>query len=58
MLPGVPGAELTVTAKVWAADVPQVLLAVTVMLPLVVLELAVMVFVVELPVQPTGSVQV
>jgi hypothetical protein len=49
----------TVTANVCAADDPhEALLAATEMLPLVVLAVVVMAVVVEVPVQPPGSVHV
>ena len=48
----------TVTANVCVADVPQLLLAVTVMFPLAPLAVVVIEFVVEVPVQPPGNVHV
>ena len=47
-----------VTARVLGVLLPQELLAVTVMLPEVVLEVTLMEFVVDEPVQPEGNVQV
>ena len=47
---------MAVTANVRAVEVPQVLLAVTEMFPLVVLAVAAMEFVVDVPVHPPGSV--
>jgi hypothetical protein len=59
ILPGVAGiAVLTTILKVCAGDVPQLLFAVTVMFPLVVLAVAVMEFVAELPLHPPGNVHV
>jgi hypothetical protein len=58
IVPGVAGMELTVTAKVCTGDEPQVLLAVTVTLPLVEPESAVIEFVVDVPVHPVGNVHV
>ena len=49
---------LTVTASVAAADDPHALLAVTVTFPLVALAVALIEFVVEVPVHPPGRVQV
>ena len=51
-------AVLIVTGKVLAALVPQELVAVTVIFPAVALGVAEILVVVELPVQPTGNVQV
>lgn len=56
MLPGIVGTVLTVTANDCAADEPQELLAETVTFPLVLLAVAVIEVVVELPVQPVGNV--
>ena len=58
MVPGVAGVLVAVTANVCAEDVPQELLAATVMLPLVALAVVVIVDVVDAPVQPLGNVQV
>ena len=59
IVPGAAGIEaFTVTTNVWFVDEPQALFAVTVMFPLVVLEVEVIEFVVEVPVQPPGKVQV
>lgn len=57
-MPGVAGTELTVTANVCTGDEPQVLLAVTVTLPLVEPESAVIELVVDVPVHPVGNVHV
>ena len=56
--PGVAGADVGVTAKVAAEDVPHVPVAVTLTLPAVALGVAEMLFVVDAPVQPPGNVQV
>ena len=57
--PGVAGvAVLTVMACDDADDVPQPLLAVTVILPAVELAVAVIEVVVDVPVQPLGNVHV
>ena len=58
IVPGVAGIVFTVIAKVTAAEFPQVLFAVTVMFPLVALAVALILFVVDVPVQPPGNVQV
>ena len=58
MAPGVAGADETLTASVCAAVLPQPLLAVTETLPLVEEGVVVIEFVVEVPVQPLGKVQV
>ena len=58
MVRGVEGILSTVTLKDCAADEPQILFAVTVMLPLVVLEVTVMELDVELPVHALGRVHV
>ena len=58
MLPGMAGALFTVMLNVWADEVPQVLLATTVILPLLELAVVFMEVVVELPVHPPGNVQV
>lgn len=58
MVPGVARAVLTVIANDCAADVPQLLLADTVMLPLVVLAVVVIEVDVDEPVHPLGSVHV
>ena len=58
MVRGVEGMLFTVTLNDCAADEPQILFAVTVMLPLVVLEVAEMKLDVELPVHPLGRVHV
>jgi hypothetical protein len=56
--PGVNGDEFAVIAMLCGAEDPQVLFAVTVIFPLVELAVAFMEFVVEVPVQPLGNVQV
>jgi hypothetical protein len=58
ILPGVVGAALTVKANVETAEVPQVLLALTVILPPVEPVVTFMLLVVEVPVHPLGRVQV
>jgi hypothetical protein len=58
IVPGVAGIELTVTANVCAGEAPHTLSAVTVMFPLVALAVVVIEFVVEVPLQPEGIVQV
>jgi len=59
IVPGVDGAEVvTAIANEAAALLPQELSAVTVIFPLVELEVVVMVFVVDVPLQPDGNVQV
>ena len=55
---GVAGMLFTVIGKVVATLLPHALLAVTVMFPLVALAVAVIEFVVEVPLQPEGNVQV
>ena len=56
--PGVAGVADTVIASVCAVELPQPLFAVTDMLPLVVLAVVVILFVVDVPDHPLGSVQV
>jgi len=56
--PGVAGVDAGVTAKVAAALVPQVFVAVTVTLPAVAFGVAEILVVVEVPDQPAGRVQV
>jgi hypothetical protein len=58
MDPGIAGIVLTVTPKVCAVLEPQVLLAVTVMLPLVALAVVLILKVVLVPDHPPGRVQV
>lgn len=58
IVPGVAGALVVATASVCTADEPQALLAVTAMLPLVALAAVVIDAVVDVPVQPLGSVHV
>ena len=55
-VPGVDGEVLTVTTSDCAADEPQVLLAVTVTLPLVELTVLVIELEEEVPVHPLGKV--
>ena len=56
---GAEGVPLTMfTTNVWVAELPQALLAITVMLPEVELAVALMLVVVDVPVQPDGKVQV
>ena len=55
---GCAGVVFTVIASVCANELPQPLLAVTVMLPAVVLAVVVILFVVDVPLQPPGKVQV
>ena len=56
--PGVTGNELTVTASVCVVEEPQALLALTVIFPLVELAVVEILVIVEVPVQPAGSVHV
>jgi hypothetical protein len=56
--PGVPGIEFTLTRKIEGVDEPQVLFAVTVILPPVIPATAVIELVVDVPDQPPGNVQV
>ena len=59
MVPGWAGKPaVLVTANVWAKLAPQLFVAVTVMFPPVLPAVALMLLVVEVPVQPVGSVQV
>jgi hypothetical protein len=58
IVPGVVGIVFTVTAKVCAVEFPQVLFAVTVIFPEVALTVVEILFVVDVPVQPPGNVQV
>lgn len=58
MLPGVAGKGVTVTARVCAVELPQLLFAVTVTFPLVELAVALIELVVEVPLQPPGKIQV
>ena len=55
---GAAGKGLTVIKSVCAADVPQALLAATVMFPPLALAVAFIELVVEVPVHPLGSNQV
>jgi hypothetical protein len=55
MPPGWAGVGDTVTFRVWAVELPQLLLAMTVMAPLFAPAVALMLLLVELPVQPPGS---
>jgi hypothetical protein len=56
--PGVAGIVFTVIASVCGALLPQELFAVTVIFPEVELAVVVMLFVVDVPVQPPGKVHV
>jgi hypothetical protein len=56
--PGKAGTEFTVIANVCAVEEPQALFALTVMLPLTAPAVAVILVVVEVPVQPDGNVHV
>ncbi len=58
MIPGCAGADVGVTDNVVAADAPHALFATTLTLPAVVLGVADILVVVEVPVQPPGRVQV
>lgn len=56
--PGVAGIEFTLIAKLSVFELPQALLAVTVILPPLVFAVVVILFVVDAPLQPDGNVQV
>lgn len=58
ILPGVAGVVFTVTIRVCAGELPQELFAVTVIFPLVALAVVLIEFVVDVPLQPPGSVHV
>ena len=58
IVPGVVGIVFTTTANVCALEFPQALFAVTVMFPEVALAVALIEFVVDVPVQPPGIVHV
>lgn len=58
IVPGVEGMVFTVIANVCGVDDPQALFAVTVIFPLVELAVVFIEFVVDVPVQPPGNVQV
>ena len=58
IVPGCAGVGDGVVASVRAVEVPQVFVAVTLTLPAVALGVAEIVVVVDVPVQPAGSVQV
>ena len=58
IVPGAAGVDVGVTARVFGADVPQTFEAVTVIFPALAFDVATMLVVVELPVHPTGNVQV
>lgn len=58
MAPGVAGVPPTLTASDAGADVPQRVVAVTLMFPPAPPAVTVMLFVVEAPVQPVGNVHV
>lgn len=55
--PGVAGVGFTTIAFVCAAEVPHVLAAVTVIVPLAAFDVALMLVVVDAPVHPPGMVQ-
>lgn len=55
---GLAGVAFTVTAEIRADDCPHTLLAVTAMLPLLELAVAIIEVVVDVPVHPLGNVQV
>lgn len=56
--PGVAGMVFTVTARVCCADVPQLLLAVTLTFPPELLDDVLILDVLEVPAQPEGNVHV
>lgn len=56
--PGVEGTAFTVIARVCTDDDPQVLFAVTVIIPLVEFAVVAILVVVDTPAQPEGKVQV
>jgi hypothetical protein len=56
--PGVPGAPVTVTARVDAAELPHELLATTVTLPPAAPDVAIILVVADVPVHPFGRVHV
>lgn len=58
MVPGCAGTVLVVTASVRGVDEPQVLLAVTEIVPPFAPVVAVIELIVDVPVQPLGNVQV
>ena len=58
IVPGVAGADSVVTERVCAEDVPQLLPAVTETVPALAPTVAIILLVVEVPVQPFGRVQV
>ena len=58
IVPGVEGIVFTVIAKLAAELFPQALFAVTVIFPDVELAVVEILFVVDVPVQPPGNVQV
>ena len=58
IVPGVAGIVFTATANVCGALFPHELFAVTVIFPDVALAVVVMLFVVDVPVQPPGKVHV
>ena len=57
IVPGVFGTELTVIGNVAAVELPHVLFAVTVIVPLVELAVVAIELVVEVPLHPDGKVQ-
>ena len=58
MVPGLARELITLTAMLCTLLVPQPFTAFAVTLPLVVFTVVVMLFVVEVPVQPDGRVQI
>ena len=58
MLPGVAGVEPELTVSVWAVELPHGLLAITETVPPLAPAVALILNVVEVPLQPFGSVQV
>ena len=58
IVPGVAGVVFTVTTIVCAGELPQILFAVTVTFPLVILAVVLIDVVVDVPVHPPGRVQV
>ena len=58
IVPGVAGGEVTTTVNIWAAELPQTLLAVTETVPLVPALPVIALMVDPVVVQPFGSVHV
>ena len=58
IVPGIAGIVIIVTAKLAALDDPQALFAITLIVPLVEPAVVEMLFVVDVPDQPLGNVQV